>query len=218
MDWAALRLSLQIGLSSTALAIFVGIPIAYALAHYRFKGYRFINALVLTPMLLPPTVLGYYLLQFLGSNGPAGRFTEAIFKFSPVFHWTGATLAAFVVSAPFLVRAAQAGFESVDTKLEDAAKAHGIGPLSVFLKITVPLAAPSIGAGIAMALARSIGEFGATIMIAGNIPGETRTMPIAIYDAVQSGRINDAQISALALSFVSVGLLMLASSFFVRKR
>ena len=124
MDWTALRLSLQIGLSSTALAIFIGIPIAYALAHYRFKGYRFINALVLTPMLLPPTVLGYYLLQFFGSNGPAGKFTEAVFKFSPVFHWTGATLAAFVVSTPFLVRAVQAGFESVDTRLEDAAKAQ----------------------------------------------------------------------------------------------
>ena len=217
MDWEALRLSLQIGISSTLLSIVVGIPVAYFLATYKFKGYRLLNALVLTPMLLPPTVLGYYLLQFFGANGFAGKALESLFNFSPVFHWTGATIAAFVVSAPFLIRSAQAGFESLDISLQDAAKAHGVDPLSVFLKITIPLAAPSIAAGIAMTLARSIGEFGATIMIAGNIPGKTRTMPIAIYDAVQSGRINDAQVSALALSFLSIGLLMLASTFITKK-
>ncbi|MBJ27700.1 MAG: molybdate ABC transporter permease subunit [Chloroflexi bacterium] len=217
MDWEALRLSLQIGISSTLLSIVVGIPTAYFLATHKFKGYRLLNALVLTPMLLPPTVLGYYLLQFFGASGFAGKTLESLFNFSPVFHWTGATIAAFVVSAPFLIRSAQAGFESLDISLQDAAKAHGVDPLSVFLKITIPLAAPSIAAGIAMTLARSIGEFGATIMIAGNIPGKTRTMPIAIYDAVQSGRINDAQVSALALSFLSIGLLMLASTLITKK-
>ena len=103
MDWEALRLSLQIGISSTLLSIVVGIPVAYFLATHKFKGYRLLNALVLTPMLLPPTVLGYYLLQFFGASGFAGKTLESLFNFSPVFHWTGATIAAFVVSAPFLI-------------------------------------------------------------------------------------------------------------------
>jgi molybdate transport system permease protein len=208
MDWSALRLSLQVGVSSTALALVVGLPLAWLLARKRFRGRQLASALVLLPMLLPPTVLGYYLLQIVGRGSFVGGTLDDLFGFSPVFHWTGATLAAFVVSAPFLIRSAQAGFESVDRQLEEAARASGGSGLSVFLHVTVPLAWPSLAAGVAMALARAMGEFGATLLVAGSVPGQTRTMPIAIYEAVLAGRTDDAQVLALTLSLVTMGIIV----------
>lgn len=213
MDWSALRLSLQVGLTSTALAVLIGLPIAWVLARKRFRGRQLASALVLLPMLLPPTVLGYYLLLAVGRRSVLGGAMDTAFGFSPVFHWTGAAIAAFVVSAPFLIRSAQAGFESVDRLLEEAARAHGATAFSVFLRVTVPLAWPSIAAGIAMTMARAMGEFGATLLVAGDIPGRTRTMPIAIYDAVQAGRTDDAQVMALTLSFTALGLVVAISTF-----
>ncbi len=208
MDWTAFRLSVQVGLTSTALAIAIGLPIAWLLARKRFRGRQLASALVLLPMLLPPTVLGYYLLQAVGRHSFAGGVLDGLFGYSPVFHWTGAALAAFVVSAPFLIRSAQAGFESVDRQLEEVARSLGSTELSVFLRVTVPLAWPSLAAGVAMTLARAMGEFGATLLVAGDVPGRTRTLPIAIYDAVQSGRTNDAQVLALTLSLVTMGLVV----------
>ena len=218
MDWSAFRLSLQVGLTSTMLAVLIGVPIAWLLARKRFRGRHLASALVLLPMLLPPTVLGYYLLLAVGRRSILGGVLDSLFGFSPVFHWTGAAIAAFVVSAPFLIRSAQAGFESVDRLLEEAARAHGASEISVFLRVTVPLAWPSLAAGVAMAMARAMGEFGATLMVAGDIPGRTRTMPIAIYDAVQSGRTDDAQVLALTLSFVTVGLIVVIGTLAKGKR
>ena len=208
MDWDALRLSLQIGLTSTALASLVGVPFAWWLARAQFRGRELVGALVLVPMVLPPTVLGYYLLQAVGRRSFVGSALDSAFNFSFVFDWTGAVLAAFVVSVPFLIRTAQAGFESVDRTFEEAARTLGRSEFSIFFAVALPLAWRSVLAGVALAMARAIGEFGATLMVAGNIPGRTRTMSIAIYDAVQAGRTGDAQVLALTLTFVTLGLLV----------
>ena len=208
MDWDALRLSLQIGLTSTALASLVGVPFAWWLARAQFRGRELVGALVLVPMVLPPTVLGYYLLQAVGRRSFVGSALDSAFNFSFVFDWTGAVLAAFVVSVPFLIRTAQAGFESVDRTFEEAARTLGRSEFSIFFAVALPLAWRSVLAGVALAMARAIGEFGATLMIAGDVPGRTRTMSIAIYDAVQAGRTGDAQVLALTLTFVTLGLLV----------
>ena len=212
MDWDALRISLQVAVTSTVLAALVGVPFAWWLARARFPGRGIVSALVLAPMVLPPTVLGFYLLQAVGRRSAIGGALDSLFGFSFVFDWTGAVLAAFVVSTPFLVRTAQAGFEAVDETYEEAARTLGRNELSVFWHVAVPLAKRSILAGIALALARALGEFGATLMVAGNLPGRTQTMSIAIYDAVQAGRTSDAMVLALTLSFVSVGLLIAIGS------
>lgn len=212
MDWDALRISLQVAVTSTVLAALVGVPFAWWLARARFPGRGIVSALVLAPMVLPPTVLGFYLLQAVGRRSAIGGALDSLFGFSFVFDWTGAVLAAFVVSTPFLVRTAQAGFEAVDETYEEAARTLGRNKLSVFWHVAVPLAKRSILAGIALALARALGEFGATLMVAGNLPGRTQTMSIAIYDAVQAGRTSDAMVLALTLSFVSVGLLIAIGS------
>jgi len=208
VDWDALRLSLQIGLTSTALASLVGVPFAWWLARAQFRGRELVGALVLVPMVLPPTVLGYYLLQAVGRRSFVGSALDSAFNFSFVFDWTGAVLAAFVVSVPFLIRTAQAGFESVDRTFEEAARTLGRSEFSIFFAVALPLAWRSVLAGVALAMARAIGEFGATLMIAGDVPGRTRTMSIAIYDAVQAGRTGDAQVLALTLTFVTLGLLV----------
>ena len=207
MDWDALRLSVQVAAASTTLAVVLGVPLAWWLAHAQFRGRGLLSAAVLAPMVLPPTVLGYYLLQAVGRRSVIGEGLDAAFGFSFVFDWTGAALAAFVVSAPFLVRTAQAGFESVDHTLEDAARTLGCSELSVFITVSAPLAWRSIIAGVALALARGMGEFGATLMVAGSVPGRTRTLSTGIYDAVQAGRTTDAQVLAATLTIVTLGLL-----------
>ena len=212
MDWFPVGLSLQVAAVSTVLSVVIGVPVAWQLSRLRFWGRGLLSAMVLVPMLLPPTVLGYYLLLLVGRQSTLGSFLESVFGFSLVFHWSGAVLAAFVASAPFLVRTAQAGFESLDRTYEEAARTLGRSELSIFLTVTIPLAWRSILAGIALALARAMGEFGATLMVAGNVPGRTQTMPIAIYDAVQSNRISDANAMALLLTLLTVGLLVLVST------
>ncbi len=208
MDWDALRISLQVALTSTVLATLIGVPFAWWLARSDFRGRNVVSALILAPMVLPPTVLGYYLLLAVGRRSAIGGFLDSAFSFSFVFDWTGAVLAAFVVSTPFLVRTAQAGFESVDTVYEEAARTLGRSEISVFLHVALPLARRSVLAGVALALARALGEFGATLMVAGNLPGRTQTMSIAIYDAVLAGRTSDARVLAITLTFVSLGLLV----------
>ncbi len=207
MDWDALRLSLQTSLASTALAALIGVPIAWGLSRMRGWTQRLLSTAALIPMALPPTVLGYYLLLAVGRNSPLGSALDAAFGFSFVFEWSGATLAAFAVSVPFLIRSAQAGFESVDHTLEDAARTLGQNEWSVFTRITLPLARRSVMTGVSLALARAMGEFGATLMVAGSIPGRTRTMPIAIYEAVQTGQTGEAQALALTLTLTAGGLL-----------
>ncbi len=208
-DLGPLALSLRVSTLATLATCLLGIPLAWLLSRRAFRGRDLVSVIVLIPMVLPPTVLGYYLLVLIGREGPIGRIAEAIGLGRLVFTPAAAVIAAFVASFPFLVRTAQAGFEQVDRVYEEAARTLGRGELSIFLTVAIPLAWRGILAGIALAFARAMGEFGATLMVAGNIPGRTQTASIAIYDAVQAFRLSDAHTLALILSVVS-GLVLLA--------
>jgi molybdate transport system permease protein len=209
VDWFPFALSLRTAGLATLLACAVGVPLAWALARRSFPGRDLLGVVVLLPMVLPPTVLGYYLLVAIGRGSPVGRAAEALGVGRIVFTPTAAVLAAFVAALPFLTRAAQAGFEGVDPHYEDAARTLGRTELAIFATVTVPLAWRGIVAGVALGFARAMGEFGATLMVAGNIPGRTQTASIAIYDAVQAGRMADAHLLALLLSALAGGVLLL---------
>lgn len=206
-----IRVSMQVAGLSTVLCIALGLPLAWVLARYRFKGRALLEALVILPLVLPPTVVGYYMLRALGRGSPVGSFLEEELGLRFVFSWVGAALAAMVVSIPFLIRTAQSAFESVDPVLEKVAETLGRGRFDVFRLITLPLAGRGIAAGVALAFARAIGEFGATIVVAGNIAGETRTLPISVYDAVQAGDTERANATALLLIGISVTSLLVFS-------
>lgn len=209
MDFHPLALSFAVALPATLLSLVVGLPLAWLLARRRFPGRDVATVLVLLPMVLPPTVLGYYLLRVIGRGGPVGQWAEALGLGTLVFTPTAAVIAAFVASAPFLVRAAQAGFERVDPAFEEAARTLGRAELSIWFTVTVPLAWRAIVAGVALTFARAVGEFGATVMVAGSIPGRTRTGSIAIYDAVQAGRMDEANVLAVLLTLTAAGVLYL---------
>jgi molybdate transport system permease protein len=208
LDLFPLALSLRVATVATLLNLLVGLPLALFLARARFRGRDVLSVAVLLPMVLPPTVLGYYLLVVLGRQGPVGRFLEGSLGFTLVFTWQAAVVASAVVSMPLLVRAAQAAFESIDPKLEDAARTLGRSELNLFLTVTVPLAWRGILAGTVLAFARALGEFGATLMVAGNIPGRTQTLPVAIYDAVQAGNMEMANALVLLITAASIAALL----------
>jgi molybdate transport system permease protein len=193
-------LSLLVAIVATLIALVVGVPLAWLLARWRFRFRGIVEVLVLLPMVLPPTVIGYYLLIVAGRQGVIGRFVESVLGTPIVFTPAAAVIATCVASAPFLVRAAQGGFEQVDHLFEDAARTLGRSELSIFLTVTIPLAWRSIVAGAALCFARAMGEFGATLMLAGNIPGRTQTASMAVYDAVQAGDLRRAMILSLLLS------------------
>ena len=209
MDVFPLGLSLRVAGFATVLAVLVGVPLAWLLARGRFPGRDLLAVLILLPMVLPPTVLGYYLLLAIGRQSALGRAIEATFGAGLVFTPQAAVLAAVVASLPFLVRAAQGGFEQVDSVYEEAARTLGRSEWAIFLTVTAPLAWRGIVAGIALCFARAMGEFGATLMVAGNIPGRTQTASIAIYDAVQGGRLDQANALALILATVTGTVLLL---------
>ncbi len=208
MDWDALALSLRLAWWTMIVLLPVGIVLGRLLAWRRFRGKALVEALLALPLVLPPTVLGYYLLLGLGRQSPLGRGIEAAFGEGLVFTPQGAVVAAFVAALPFLVRAAQGGFEQLDTTYEEAARTLGRTEWAIFLTVTAPLAWRSIVAGLALCFARAVGEFGTTLMVAGNIPGRTQTASIAIYDAVQGGRLDQANATALLLS-ATTGLVLL---------
>lgn len=203
----ALALSLGVSLLASLGALVLGVPTARLLARGRGPLTEGLSTLVLLPMVLPPTVIGYLLLVGVGRRSPLGQAWEAWTGAPLVFTPTAAVLAAFVAAFPFLVRSAQGAFEQVDPAFEDAARTLGRSELGVFLTVTVPLAWRGIVAGIALAFARAMGEFGATAMVAGSIPGRTQTASLAVYDAVQAGRMADAGVLALLLVLVAGGVL-----------
>jgi molybdate transport system permease protein len=213
IDLFPLALSLRVATVATVLNLLVGLPLALFLARTRFRGRDLLSAVVLLPLVLPPTVLGYYLLVVLGRQGPVGRLLEGSLGFTLVFTWQAAVLASAVVSMPLLVRAAQAAFESIDPKLEDAARTLGRSELNLFLTVTVPLAWRGILAGTVLAFARALGEFGATLMVAGNIPGRTQTLPVAIYDAVQAGNMEMANALVLMITVAGIAALLALNRF-----
>lgn len=208
LDLFPLYLSLKVATLATAISFVLGMLLAWVLARLDFPGRGLIASLVMLPLVLPPTVLGYYLLVIMGRKGPLGRILEDSFGFTLVFTWEAAVIASSVVSIPLLVRAAQAAFEGVDRSLENAARTLGRGELAVFLTVTVPLAWRGILAGTALAFARALGEFGATLMVAGSIPGRTQTMPIAIYDAVQAGNTPLANLLVGVVTVTAVAMLL----------
>lgn len=207
MDLFPLWLSLRVAAISTLLALAVGLWLAYQLANRSFRGKDLLDAMVTLPLVLPPTVLGYYLLILLSRNSDFGRLWEAVTGEPLVFSAKAAVIAAFLHSAPLLIKSARAAFESVDHSYERAARTLGASEWRLFWRVTMPLAQRQILAAAAIAFARSLGDFGVTIMIAGNIPGRTQTLSVAIYDAVESGdgelaRILVLLVSALALAVV----------------
>jgi molybdate transport system permease protein len=182
--------------------------VAYLLALCRFPGRSLLQAFTALPLTLPPTVLGYYLLVALGRGSALGQWVEAAFKTPLVFTWQGAAVAAAVPSLPLVVAAARAAFEEVDVQLLEAAQMDGAGTWQQFLWVLLPLAHRGILAGVTLGFARALGDFGTTLMVAGNIPGKTQTLPIALYDAVQAGRWDLATGLALALTGVAVVVLL----------
>ncbi len=208
-DWFPLFLSLRVALLATACSFVVGLSVAYVLARRRFFGRELVIALVTLPVLLPPTVLGYYLLQLLGRQGPIGRLLDGSFGVTVIFSWVAAVIASAVVSMPFLIQTARAAFEGVEPDLEAAARTLGRSEWAIFFTLTLPLSWRGILAGTALCFARAMGEFGATLMIAGNIPGRTQTLPVAIYDAVQSNNQDLANYLVLTITFVTIMILLL---------
>ncbi|BAH39927.1 MAG TPA: molybdate ABC transporter permease subunit [Gemmatimonas aurantiaca] len=198
-----LALSLFVATLATLCALLVGLPLAWLLARRRFRGRAVLEVLVLLPMVLPPTVIGYYLLLGVGRRSTLGAWYESVMGAPLVFTPAAAVLATFVAAAPFLVRAAQGGFEQVDASYEDAARTLGRSEWSIFLTVTTPLAWRGILAGTALCFARAMGEFGATLMLAGNIPGRTQTASLAVYDAVQAGDFARASRLAILLSVMT---------------
>jgi len=205
-----LWLTLKIALLATLLAGVVGIALGWWMSQRRFAGKNFIDALLMLPMVLPPTVLGYYLIVVIGRNGVLGQYLDRWFGINLMFTWQGAVIAASLVSLPLIYKAARAAFEDVDGRFLHAARTLGAGEFEIFVRVTLPLAVRGITAGLMLAFARAMGEFGATLMIAGNLPGKTQTLSIAIYDAVQAG--NDAQALWLTLVISAVCVVVLVVS------
>ena len=213
MDWFPLLLSLRVAGLATLLAAVAGVAGAYLLAKGRFRGRALLEAVASLPIVLPPTVLGYYLLVTLGARSPVGRAWESVFGGPLVFTVAGAVVAATVSALPFCLRTARAAIEQVDPRVEAAARTLGLPEWRVALQVTLPLARRGIVAGVALGFARALGDFGATVMVAGNIPGRTQTMPVAVYDAVQAGDDARAGTLALILAVVAVAVLLLVNRF-----
>lgn len=211
IDWFPLWLSLRVATVSTLLALAGGLALAYLLANKVFKGRDVLDAVVTLPLVLPPTVLGYYLLVFLGREAWLGKAYEQVTGSPLVFTWQGAVAAALLHSAPLLIKTARAALESVDHSYERAARVLGASEWRLFWRVTLPLAWRSILAGAALCFARSLGDFGATLMVAGNIPGRTQTVAVAIYDAVEAGNGHVARVLVLVVSAIALVILTLAN-------
>jgi molybdate transport system permease protein len=208
-EWEAVRLSLKVGLWSVGASLPIGFALAYLLARAAFPGKALVNAVVHMPLVLPPVVTGLGLLLLFGSRGPGGRFLENVFGVTIAFRWTGAAVAAAIMGLPLMVRAMRLSIDAVDRRLETAAATLGAGPWRTFLTVTLPLSVPGVAAGAILSFAKSFGEFGATITFVSNIPGETQTLPIAIYSLLQSPTGESAALRLAALSVaVSIGAML----------
>ncbi len=207
---SALALSVRVACVATLANALVGIPLAYLLARRRFPGRWLLEIVVTLPLILPPTVTGYYLILLLGRRGWLGGPLYAATGWSVAFTWVAAAIASAVMALPLLVRTAQAAIASVDPDLERAALTLGRSEWRTALEVTFPLARNGILAGLVLAFARAIGEFGATLMLAGNIPGKTATVPLAIYTAVQTGESGEVLVLVMALTALSGAVILLA--------
>lgn len=213
----ALWLSLKVAGLATLLNIVLGTAAGFALARWRFAGRDVLDTVLTLPMVMPPTVLGYYLLVLLGRNGPIGGWLQNTFGINLIFTWQGAVIAAMVVTFPLVFKPARAAFEGVSPQLEQAARVLGLCERSVFFRVSLPLAWRGILAGLLLAFARALGEFGATLMVAGSLPGKTQTLSIAVYEAVQAGEDALANQLVLLISMVCI-LILLAVGRLARAR
>lgn len=205
-----LLLTLKVAGLATLGAFLVGVALAWFLNRRRFRGREWLDAAVTLPLVLPPTVLGYYIIVAMGRNGWIGRWLYEQFGYTLMFTWQGAVAASSVVSLPLVFKAARSAFEGVDHDLEKAARTLGLSEVGVFFRVSLPLAWRGIMAGTMLAFARAMGEFGATLMVAGNLPGKTQTLSLAVYDAVQAG--NDRLAAVLVLVTSLVCMVVLVSS------
>ena len=217
-DWFPLWLSLRVSTIATVLAVVFGVALAYLLAKWQSRWTSVVEAVFTLPIVLPPTVLGYYLLTLLGTRSTLGRAWESLFGAPLVFTQSGAVVAATVSALPFVIRAARAAISNVDPRVEQAARVVGMSEWKVARVVTLPLAARGIGAGVALGFARALGDFGATVMVAGNIPGQTQTLPVAVYDAVQAGDEATARTGSLVLGGIAVVVLIFVTQVFARRR
>ncbi len=209
----SLRLSLQVAFVATVLIIIIGLPIAYLLARKNFPGKEVLDISLTLPLVLPPTVTGYYLILAFGRNGFIGRYLYEWLDWSIMFTWYAAVLASFVVALPLMIKTGRAALESVDRNLINAAYTLGHSEWETALKVTLPLAKRGLLAGIVLSFARALGEFGATLMLAGNIPGKTDTMPLAIYSLSASGDQEQAAGMVVLLTLVAALFLYLANRY-----
>lgn len=217
-DWFPLWLSLRVSAIATVLAVVLGVALAYLLAKWQSRWTSVVEAVFTLPIVLPPTVLGYYLLTLLGTRSTLGRTWESLLGSPLVFTQSGAVVAATVSALPFVIRAARAAISNVDPRVEQAARVVGMSEWKVARVVTLPLAARGIGAGVALGFARALGDFGATVMVAGNIPGQTQTLPVAVYDAVQAGDEATARTGSLVLGGIAVVVLIFVTQIFARRR
>ena len=208
--WIALALTLKVAGWATALNLVLGVGVGYAMARWRFPGRELADALLTLPMVMPPTVLGYYMLVLIGTHGPIGAWLLQTFGIRLIFTWQAAVIAATVVSFPLVFKVARASFETVDPQLDDAARLLGISEAAVFFRVSLPLAWRGVLAGLLLSFARALGEFGATLMVAGSIPGKTQTLSIAVYEAVQAGQDDTANFLVAVTSLVCISVLLSA--------
>jgi molybdate transport system permease protein len=216
-DWFPLWLSLRVASLATLVATVAGVGTAYLLAKGRFRGRGLLEAIATIPIVLPPTVLGYYLLTTLGVNSPIGQAWEDLFGQPLVFTQTAAVIAASISALPFVVRTGRAAIEEVDPRLEAAVRVAGHSEWRVATLVTLPAARRGLLAGVALGFARALGDFGATLMVAGNIPGRTQTLPIKVYDAVQAGDDTTARNGALLLAAIAILVLLTVTQLSTRR-
>ena len=209
MDFSPLWISLKTAFLATIITSIIGIFISYKMANYKGRGRGIIDGIFTLPLILPPTVIGFFLLLLCGKNGFVGKIFMSFNK-NIIFSWSATVIAATVVAFPMMYRTCRSAFEQIDKNMISAARTLGLSETKIFFKIAIPLAWPGIIGGVVLAFARALGEFGATLMIAGNIPGRTQTMPVAIFFAVEGGDMNKAMLWVLiivAISFIMIFLL-----------
>jgi len=208
--WITLALTLKVALCATVINLLLGVSVGWLLARRRFPGRELLDATLTLPLVLPPTVLGYYLLVVIGKRGWLGQWLQQTFGINLIFTWQGAVIAATIVAFPLVLKSARTAFETVDPQLEQAARVLGLNEWSVFLRVSMPMAWPGILAGVLLVFARSLGEFGATLMVAGSIPGRTQTLSIAVYEAVQAGQDQTANLLVAIISITCIAVLLAA--------
>lgn len=209
--WEPIWLSLEVAGTAIVIVIITGIIIARLLARAHFKGKVIVETIIMLPLVLPPTVVGFLLIIIFGKRSPIGQMIEAIFNQPIMFTWWAAVLASTIVSFPLMYQSAKAGFQNVDPYIEEAARIDGASELRVFISITIPAAFSSIITGVILSFARAIGEFGATLMFAGNLPGKTQTVPTAIYVAINAGNMKLAWLWVVSILVISFAMLFITS-------